>query len=64
MVQPITVLSDTLKMFEEPTRQIAPAAFSLAFAIFLLVYYIVFLWFRHAPWSEEEKTAWRSATPS
>ena len=60
LTQPITVLSDTQKMFDEPATQITPAAFSLAFAIFLLVYYIVFLWFRHAPWSEEEETAWQS----
>jgi uncharacterized membrane protein len=60
MVRPTTVLSDTLKMFEEPADQIAPAAFSLTFAIFLLVYYIVFLWLRHAPWSQEEEAAWQS----
>jgi uncharacterized membrane protein len=63
LVRLTTVLSDALKMFDEPARQIAPAAFSLASAIFLLVYYIVFLWFRHAPWSEEEKAAWLGRCP-
>jgi uncharacterized membrane protein len=60
VVRPITVLNDTVRMFEEPERQIAPAAFCVVFTTFLLLYYIVFLQFRHAPWSEEEETAWRS----
>jgi uncharacterized membrane protein len=57
LVRPKTVLTDTLRMFEEPNSQIAPAAFSLFFTTFLLVYYIVFLWFRLAPWSKEEEKA-------
>jgi uncharacterized membrane protein len=58
VTRPITVLNDVLVLFNEPEKQVTPLAFSLAFTAFLLVYYIVFLWFRHTPWSLEEETAW------